>query len=92
MSVHKTSRYARSPTVVVRDRLGEEYELLELRDIPRPVGVLSVTPTEADRLDVLAHRFYRDPLKFWKICDASPLLDPFLTVTVGEPLLIPPDK
>jgi hypothetical protein len=92
MAIHKSSRYAKTPTVVVREPSGEEHELLDLRDVPRTSGVYHVTPDETDRLDLLAHRYYRDPLKFWKICDAAPHLDPFDVVAAGVPLLIPPDK
>ena len=37
-------------------------------------------------------RFYRDPTRFWRICDASTRLDPFDVLAPGEPMPIPPDK
>ena len=43
-------------------------------------------------LDLLAWRFYRDPTRYWRICDASTRLDPFDVLAPGEPMPIPPDK
>ena len=50
------------------------------------------TPIETDRLDLLAHRYYRDATKFWKICDTSDHLDPSDVMEPGEPLLVPPNR
>lgn len=78
--------------LTVDDGLGGTHPLLDLREIPFARGVLQFTPTDSDRLDLLAWRFYRDPTRFWRICDASSLLDPFDVVAPGEPMPIPPDK
>ena len=88
----KKSRYAATPTVVWPHPSGEEYELRELRAIPEPTSVFSATPVEGDRLDLFAYRFYRDPLLFWRIADASDHLDPFEIVVPGDPVPIPPNK
>lgn len=92
MEIDKKSRYAGTPLVVYRHPSGEEYELRELRQIPRRTAVFSATPVEGERLDLLAARFYRDPLLFWRIADASDHLDPFDIVVPGEPVPIPPNK
>ena len=52
----------------------------------------ALTATATDRLDLLAHRFYRDPTKFWRICDASDHLDPTDVVATNAVVVIPPNK
>ena len=78
--------------MVVDDGRGGTHPVLDLRETPATTSVFQLTPTDTDRLDLLAWRFYRDPTRFWRICDASPQLDPFDVVVPGEPLPIPPDK
>lgn len=92
MDVDKKSRYAATPLVKVTHPSGEEYELRELREIPPRPSVFTATPIEGDRLDLMAARFYRDPLLFWRIADAASELDPFDIVSPGEPVSIPPNK
>jgi nucleoid-associated protein YgaU len=88
----RRSRYRNTPVLGVDDGHGEAVRLLDLRQTPPTTGVLSVVPTESDRLDLLAWRFYRDPTRFWRICDAATELDPFDLLWPGEPLVIPTDK
>lgn len=90
--IDRRSRYRSTPVLPAPDGHGGEHRLLDIRATPATGGVLWFTPTESDRLDLLAWRFYRDPTRFWRICDASPELDPFDVVEPGEPLCIPPDK
>jgi hypothetical protein len=43
-----------------------------------------------DRLDLLAERYYGDPLQFWRLCDANPVLRPAeLLERVGAELTVP---
>lgn len=90
--IDKTSRYAKVPIRTTVDAEGEEVRLLELRPIPVTTSVFSHTPTGEERLDHIAHRYYRDPTKFWKVADASDVLDPFDLVVPGRPLPVPPDR
>jgi hypothetical protein len=90
--IDRKSRYKATPVLIVVDVRGETHPLLDLRATPATTPVLSVTPTDSDRLDHLAFRFYRDPTRFWRICDAASELDPFDVVAPGEPLPIPPDE
>jgi hypothetical protein len=92
MAIDKTSRYAKVDVLVTTDAAGEEVRALELRTIPKTTGVFHHTPTGDERLDHIAHRYLRDPKKFWRICDASDVLDPFDVVVPGRPVLIPPQK
>ncbi|NMO15410.1 LysM domain-containing protein [Pyxidicoccus fallax] len=89
--IDKKSRYAKVPVFELEGPDGQERHLLELRETPSPGGFFYATPVEGERLDHLAHRYYRDPLKFWRICDASEHLDPFDVVVPGVPVLIPPN-
>lgn len=86
----RSSRYAKTPIVVVQDRSGRNVELRALREIPVRGAQFSLTPTQDDRLDMLAFRFYRDPLVFWRLCDANDEMDPQDVVMPGEPIPIPP--
>lgn len=90
--IDKKSRYRTTPRSPARLPGGEEVELLELRVIPRTRAVFSAAPAEGERLDHLAYRYYRDPVKFWRICDASDHLDPRDVIEPGEPVAIPPEK
>ncbi|MEZ4293399.1 MAG: LysM domain-containing protein [Polyangiaceae bacterium] len=90
--IDKTSRYAKTPTFTAKDASGEEVTLVELREIPETTGVFYHTPGDGERLDHLAQRYLRDPRKFWRICDASDVLDPFDVIVAGRPVLIPPNR
>jgi hypothetical protein len=90
--IDRRSRYATTPLVEGDDGHGVDQPLLDLRELPPSGGVLRITPTSSDRLDTLAWQYYRDPGRFWRICDASPELDPFNVVVPGHPIAIPPDK
>ena len=92
MAVDRSSRYARTPTIHVTRPDGTIVELLEARATPEVGGVFHATPRAGDRLDLIAHRYYRDSLRFWRVADASPEMDPFDVVTPGERLLVPPNK
>jgi hypothetical protein len=92
MEIDKKSRYAITALVKYRHPSGEEYELRELREIPRRSSVFAAVPIQGDRLDLMAARFYRDSLLFWRIADAADELDPFDIVAPGEPVSIPPNK
>ncbi|MCU0305180.1 MAG: hypothetical protein MUC56_14100 [Thermoanaerobaculales bacterium] len=88
----KRSRYRSSTTITTTDSSGRPTELLELRDIPAAEGVLELVTTATDRLDLLAHRFYRDATAFWRLCDASDHLDPTDVVVPNGRVVVPPRK
>jgi hypothetical protein len=92
MQQDKKSRYAKTPLVKLTDPSGREFELVELREIPRVDTVFAATPEQGERLDLLAQRYYREPLLYWKICDASDHLDPLDVVATGTPVAVPPNK
>jgi hypothetical protein len=84
--IDRKSRYRTTPLVTV-----DGQPLLDLRETPPTPAVLQIVPTTSDRLDTVAYRYYRDPTRFWRICDAGSELDPFDVLAPGEPLPIPPD-
>lgn len=90
--IDKSSRYAGTGTYAAVDASEESIEGLELRSIPQVHGVFFHTVREGERLDHLAQRYFRDPRRFWKICDASDELDPFEVLVPGHSVLIPPNK
>lgn len=90
--IDRKSRYKATQVLIVPDGRGGTHPLLDLRATPPTTPALSITPTDSDRLDLLAFRFYRDPTRFWRICDASSELDPLDVVAPGEPLPIPSDE
>lgn len=89
--INKKSRYIKTKTIELQDSNGEIQTLIELRETPDPGGFFYMTPKMGERIDHVAHRYYRDPTKFWRISDASDELDPFDVVVPGYPVLIPPN-
>jgi nucleoid-associated protein YgaU len=90
--IDRRSRYARTPVLAADDGRGGTQQVLDLRETPATSAVLRIVATDADRLDLLAFRYYRDPTRFWRICDATAALDPFDLLVPGEAVPIPPDK
>ena len=87
------SRYealARSPRLV-RSADGRQHAALDIRFIPPTPAAYRHLVAGDDRLDLLAHRFYGDPERFWRIADANDAMDPEDLLEVGSELLIPPD-
>jgi len=84
----KNSRYRQLPDEVTVDVKGRR---LLSKSLPLPSkasGTFLHTIEQSDRLDYLAYKYYKQPRKWWRICDANPefpwpqaLLgkDPFLT-------------
>lgn len=68
----KTSRYHRLPDMVTIDARGTSAESKTLRLLPEVTGIFFHTVEEADRLDHLAYKYYRQPTLWWRICDANP--------------------
>jgi hypothetical protein len=68
----KISRYRKLADVVTIDAQGRLLESKSLRLLPEVTGVFLHTVEAADRLDHLAHKYYKQPRKWWRICDANP--------------------
>lgn len=68
----KISRYRRLPDEVTIDAQGRSLQSKALRLLPEARGDFLHTVEEIDRLDHLAYKYYRQPRKWWRICDANP--------------------
>ncbi len=54
-----------------------------------PATVIQHLVQAGDRLDLLAWRYFGDPLQYWRIADANPTLDPDELLEVGRTISIP---
>ncbi len=64
----------------------------KMRFIPDTPARFNHLVTQGERPDLLAFRYYGDPLKFWHIADANSVLQAEeLTARQGRRILIPPD-
>ncbi|NTU84543.1 MAG: hypothetical protein HGA45_35135 [Chloroflexales bacterium] len=68
----RRSRYYRLPDTVDIDAAGRTLPAKSLRLAPRVAGRHRHIVTEGERLDHLAERYYRQPTRWWRICDANP--------------------
>jgi hypothetical protein len=68
----RTSRYRGLPVVVTVDAAGRRISACALRLTGPVAGRFTHTVTETDRLDHLATAYYREPRRWWRICDANP--------------------
>jgi hypothetical protein len=83
----KASRYKKLSNVVTIGKDGVPVESRSIRPLPEVPGEFAHTVAETDRLDHLAHRFYRRPVKWWRICDANPEFLSPLALLGQEPLI-----
>jgi nucleoid-associated protein YgaU len=86
------SRYATSEILTVGND-AEAISYLGRRFLPEPDGMALIAEhlvVDGDRLDLLAQRYYGDPLLSWRIADANRGDDPArLTSEPGRVLRIP---
>lgn len=68
----KGSRYRTLPDIVTLDAEGRCLQSKDLRLTPRVSGTFLHTVESIDRLDHLAYKYYKQPRKWWRICDANP--------------------
>ena len=85
------SRYETVPDATWTDASGREIVYKRLRLVPPPgPAVQGHVVARGDRLDLIAHRAYRDPEQFWRICDGNGAMRPDdLVAEVGRRLVIP---
>ena len=90
----KLSRYRPLADVHAVDAAGRRLASKELRLPPPTSGRFRHSVEGADRLDHLAYKYYRQPTRWWRICDANPdflspleLLDEGPLATVRLPLV-----
>ncbi len=87
------SRYAKVGNAQYTDAQGRVSQYKQIRFIPDTPAVFNHLVTQGERTDLLAFRYYGDPLKFWHIADANDdvMQAEELTFEPGRRILIPPD-
>lgn len=89
----KGSRYANVGEHEITDSKGRVIRYKKIRFIPETKAQMGHTVSQGERLDHIAHRYYRAPERFWRICDANRALWPSdLIAEVGQTILIPPSE
>jgi hypothetical protein len=68
----RISRYRTLPDIVTTDAEGRTFVSKTLRPLPEAPGTVRHTVADADRLDHLAYKYYRQPTKWWRLSDANP--------------------
>lgn len=67
----------------------EAPELFQPRFAARTEPALQHRVVAGDRLDLLAARYFGDPLQYWRIADANPAPTPDELLEPGRVLIIP---
>jgi hypothetical protein len=89
----KGSRYERVADAEVQDERGRVVRYKQVRFIPETEARMGHILNQGERLDLIAHRYYQDPERFWRICDANLATWPDdLVAEAGETILIPPPE
>ena len=87
----KGSRYANVGEHEITGSKGLVVRYKKVRLIPRTEAQMAHTVSQGERLDHIAHRYYRDPERFWRVCDANCAMWPDdLVAEVGQTIMIPP--
>jgi hypothetical protein len=89
----KGSRYADIGEDQITDRQGRVIQYKKVRFIPETRAMMGHLVSQGERLDHIAHLYFRDPERFWRICDANLALWPDdLVAEAGRKILIPPSE
>ena len=89
----KGSRYTDVGENEITDSKGRIIRYKKIRFIPETGARMGHTVNQGERLDHIAYRYYRNPERFWRICDANRAMWPDdLIAEAGETILIPPSK
>ena len=87
----KGSRYEKVKTAEITDRTGRTIHYKLVRLIPETPATDGHVLTDGERLDHLAYLHYREPERYWRICDANRAAWPGdLAAEPGRRILIPP--
>lgn len=86
----KGSRYETVDDAELTDEQGRILRYKKARFIPDAEARFGHLLSQGERLDHLAYRTYRDPERFWRICDANEAMWPDdLVAEAGRRILIP---
>jgi hypothetical protein len=88
----KGSRYEKVADAQYIDAQGRVIRYKRIRFVLDTPAVFNHLVAQGERPDLLAYRYYGDPLKFWHIADANDVMQAEeLTAEPGRRVLIPPD-
>lgn len=89
----KGSRYENVDEHIITDASGREIRYKKIRFIPPTSARVRRVIQQGDRPDLIAHRYYQDSLRFWRLCDANWVMwPPDLVSEIGTAILIPPTE
>lgn len=89
----KGSRYEHVPEYETTDAQGRTIRYKGTRFIAPLRAQKAHIITAGERLDHIAHYYYRDSERFWRICDANLAMWPEeLTDEIGRKIVIPPSE
>jgi hypothetical protein len=89
----KGSRYQLVATETLTDAGGRPIRYKGQRLVPPTPARAVHEVLEGERLDHIAHAWYRDAERFWRICDANHALWPDdLVAQPGRTILVPPSE
>ncbi len=87
----KGSRYEKVKEAQITSANGRVIKYKRIRFILETPAIQQHTVVQGERLDLIAQQHYKDPLLFWRICDANKAMLPDgLVEEVGQRILIPP--
>jgi hypothetical protein len=88
----QTSRYSALSAATYVGPDGREITYVLRRFLPRASTLpllIEVTVSQGERLDLIAARTIGDPEQFWRICDATNVMNPFDLEEVGRTIRVP---
>ena len=86
----KGSRYEKVPTTTLTDASGRVIAFKTTRFIGPAPALEGHRVMSVERLDNIAWEHYRDPERYWRICDANLALWPDDLLEPAAVLLVPP--
>lgn len=84
----RSSRHTNTPSYVYTAQ-GRRVQLCVPRVVPLKLVLTQHRVTAHERLDLIAERYYSDPLQYWRIADANPSNTPEELLETGSQLDIP---
>jgi hypothetical protein len=84
------SRYATVLDATLVEPSGRVIRYKTNRFIPDTRAFVGHQVLAGERLDHIAFRHYRDPERFWRICDANRAMWPDDLLVIGRVIAIPP--
>lgn len=89
----KGSRYANVGQHEITNSRGRVIRYKKIRFIPETRAQMAHVVVQGERLDHIAHHYFRDSERFWRICDANRAVWPDdLVAEAGRTILIPPSE